>query len=47
MIRKLLALDGVMAICHFRDDGQFIEGYGLTETSPAIGVAGSLCPDPT
>lgn len=29
MIKKLLALDGVLAICQFRDDGEFIEGYGF------------------
>ncbi len=29
MIKRLLALDGVFAVCHFRDDGQLIEGYGL------------------
>lgn len=29
MIKQLLAVDGVVAICHFRDDGQFVEGYGL------------------
>lgn len=29
MIKRLLAADGVAAICHFRDDGEFLEGYGL------------------
>jgi len=29
MIKQLLAVDGVMAICHFRDDGALVEGYGL------------------
>jgi roadblock/LC7 domain-containing protein len=29
VIKKLLALDGVLAICQFRDDGEFIEGYGF------------------
>ena len=29
MIKRLLAVDGVMAICQFRDDGAFVEGYGL------------------
>ena len=28
MIKQLLALDGVMAVCKFRDDGVLIEGYG-------------------
>ena len=29
MIKQLLAVDGVMAVCQFRDDGAFVEGYGL------------------
>ena len=29
MMKKLLALDGVLVICHFRDDGALIEGYGV------------------
>lgn len=29
MIKRLLALDGVMAVAQFRDDGQYVEGYGL------------------
>jgi len=29
VIKRLLATDGVMAVCSFRDDGQFVEGYGL------------------
>ena len=29
MIKKMLALDGVLVICHFRDDGAFVEGYGV------------------
>lgn len=29
MIKKLLALDGVLVVCHFRDDGSFVEGYGI------------------
>ena len=29
MIKQLLAVDGVMAVCQFRDDGTFVEGYGL------------------
>ncbi len=31
MIRRLMAVDGIMAICHFRDDGQLVEGYGMPE----------------
>ena len=29
MIKQLLAVDGVTAVCRFRDDGAFVEGYGL------------------
>ncbi len=29
MIKRLLAVDGVLAICQFRDDGEFVDGYGL------------------
>lgn len=29
MIRRLLAVDGVTAVCQFRDDGGFVEGHGL------------------
>lgn len=29
MIKQLLAVDGVMAVARFRDDGAFVEGYGL------------------
>ncbi|WP_018231970.1 DUF2173 family protein [Thioalkalivibrio thiocyanodenitrificans] len=31
MIRRLLALDGVMVVARFRDDGAFVEGYGLLD----------------
>jgi len=31
MIKQLLAVDGVMAICHFRDDGALVEGYGMPD----------------
>jgi roadblock/LC7 domain-containing protein len=29
VIRRLLALDGVNVVCHFRDDGTLVEGYGM------------------
>ena len=29
MLKRLLAEDGVMAVAHFRDDGQLVEGYGM------------------
>lgn len=28
MIKRLLTLDGVILVCHFRDDGALVEGYG-------------------
>lgn len=28
MIRRLLAIDGVVAVAQFRDDGAFVEGHG-------------------
>lgn len=31
MIRQLLAIDGIMAICEFRDDGLFVEGHGVMD----------------
>lgn len=33
MLKQLLALDGVMAVCQFRDDGQLVEGYGMGDES--------------
>lgn len=29
MIKQMLALDGVYVVCQFRDDGAFVEGYGM------------------
>ena len=29
MIKRLLIIDGVLAVCLFRDDGSLVEGYGL------------------
>lgn len=31
MIKRLLALDGVEVVAQFRDDGRFVEGYGLLD----------------
>jgi len=28
VIKRILLLDGVVAVCRFRDDGAFVEGYG-------------------
>ncbi len=39
MIKQLLALDGVMAICLFRDDGLFLEGYGMLPEDQLAGLA--------
>ena len=39
MIKRLLALDGVMVICRFRDDGGFVEGFGLLEEAHMHGLA--------
>lgn len=39
MIKQLLALDGVMAICLYRDDGMFIEGYGTLPEEQLGGLA--------
>jgi hypothetical protein len=41
MIRRILALDGVNVICHFRDDGYLLEGYGL-DGSRRYGAAGAI-----
>jgi len=39
MLKRLLALDGVLAICHFRDDGEYLEGYGVMEEQQMVGLA--------
>ena len=39
MIKRLLASDGVMAVCSFRDDGAFIEGYGLMPDEQLMALA--------
>lgn len=39
MIKRLLAVDGVMAVCHFRDDGAVVEGYGMPDEQQLIGLA--------
>jgi len=39
MIKQLMAVDGVMAVCHFRDDGQLVEGYGMQQTEQLAGLA--------
>jgi len=39
MIKRILALDGVQAVCHFRDDGSFVEGFGMMPEEEMIGLA--------
>lgn len=39
MIKRLLALDGVDAVCRFRDDGALIEGFGLLNQDGMIKLA--------
>jgi len=39
MIKRILAVDGVMAIVHFRDDGEFIDGYGMMDEEMMRGLA--------
>jgi len=39
MIKRLLALDGVLVACQFRDDGTFVEGYGLMQEQEMSALA--------
>jgi roadblock/LC7 domain-containing protein len=39
MIKRLLVLDGVDLICHFRDDGSLVEGYGLMDQQHIVKLA--------
>jgi roadblock/LC7 domain-containing protein len=39
MLKRLLILDGVDAVCHFRDDGSLVEGYGLLSQENMIKLA--------
>jgi roadblock/LC7 domain-containing protein len=39
VIKQLLAIDGVVAICHFRDDGEYLEGYGMMPDSQLAALA--------
>jgi roadblock/LC7 domain-containing protein len=39
VIRRILALDGVLAVCQFRDDGTLLEGYGLLPDPEMIRLA--------
>ncbi len=39
MIRRLLAIDGVNVVCHFRDDGALVEGVGMLDEQYMEGLA--------
>jgi len=39
MIKRLLLLDGVDVVCHFRDDGSLVEGYGLMAPADMVELA--------
>jgi len=39
LIKQMLAVDGVMAVCRFRDDGAFIEGYGVLPEQELVALA--------
>jgi roadblock/LC7 domain-containing protein len=39
MIKKLIILDGVMAVAQFRDDGVLVDGYGLENQEQLAGLA--------
>jgi len=39
MIKRLLALDGVQVVCQFRDDGSFVEGYGMMQEQQMAALA--------
>lgn len=39
MIRRLLAIDGVNVVCHFRDDGALVEGFGMLDEALMASLA--------
>jgi len=39
MLKRLLVLDGVLAVAKFRDDGAFVEGYGMMPDEQLVGLA--------
>lgn len=39
MIKQIMILDGVMAVAHFRDDGELVEGYGMRSQEELAGLA--------
>jgi roadblock/LC7 domain-containing protein len=44
LIKQLLAIDGVTAVCQFRDDGAFVEGFGLM-SQPELAALASFAHD--
>ncbi len=40
MIKRLLALDGVLAVCRFMDDGTLAEAYGPMDHAQMLRLAG-------
>ncbi len=43
MIREVLALDGVLAVCQFRDNGTLVDGYGLLPDAEMERLARFAC----
>jgi len=43
MIRQILALEGVLAVCQFRDDGALVEGYGIFSDAWMVQLARFAC----
>lgn len=39
MIKRILVEDGVLAVAQFRDDGHYLEGFGLIEEEMMIKLA--------
>lgn len=39
MMKRLLAVDGVMVVCQFRDDGALVEGYGMGDDAMLVKLA--------
>ncbi|NIP72612.1 MAG: DUF2173 family protein [Gammaproteobacteria bacterium] len=39
MIKRLMAVEGVTAVCRFRDDGAFVAGYGSLDETKMAGLA--------
>ncbi len=36
MLKRLLAVDGVVVVARFRDDGQLVEGYGMLDEANMV-----------